>query len=155
MDRKVVIVSPTQDTEPFERVLKADENNKPERHVVGYREFLIKNGLEYKGYEKEAAYTLAMYLISLGCICFDAEPTDVSVVYLPERITNNQYLWWKKAKKNLRRYKLAIIDKTEIGIDHYDECTLCGEKPFTKLKNLIEDKEIVIDEKEVKKCIKK
>ena len=52
-------MSPNQDIKPFERILKTDENNENERHVVGYCEFLKKNGLEYKGYEKEAAYTLA------------------------------------------------------------------------------------------------
>ncbi len=156
MDRKVVIVSPDEDAEVFERVLTLDKDNKPERHVVGYREFLEQNGLEYQGYEKEAAYTLAMYLISLGYICFDVEPTDISVIYLPLAISASQYNWYRKSKKDLRRCKLAILDKNEVGLEHYDESSLCGEKPFNKLRELIEEKEIIeFERKQVKECIKK
>ncbi len=156
MDRKVIIIPPYPVENVFERVLKLDENNKPERHVIGYREFLKQNGLDYKGYEKEAAYTLSIYLISLGFICFDIEPTEISVMYLPQAISTDQYSWYKKNKKNFRKYNLAIIDKNEVGLEHYDENILCGEKPYNKLRDLIEEKEIVeYKEKKVEKCIKK
>lgn len=125
-----------------------DEDGCEERHAKGYREFIKENNLDYPGYETESGYTLAIYLISLGFLVFQAESKETSIVYLPETISKNQYEWYRKNKKILRRIKLAILDKNEYGLITYDECNLCGERPFNKLRELIEEKEIVIDEEE-------
>lgn len=147
MERKVVIIPPNSE-EIFERILSVDENNKPEGHLAGIREFLKQEGLEYKGYEKDAFYTIAMYLISIGYIVLQGEPTDTSLIYLPERISFKQYNWYHQNKKIFKRIKLSIIDKVEKRITSYDKSNLYEEKPFNKLKELIESKEIVEYEKE-------
>lgn len=146
--RRVEIVSRKKEEEPYIRELIIDENGEEERHAKGYREFIKDKHLEYPGYEKEAGYTLAVYLISLGYLVFQGESTQISLIYLPETITDNQYEWYRKNKKILRRIKLAILDKNEYGLNNYDDSTLCGERAFDKLREIIEEKEIEKDDKD-------
>lgn len=152
--RKVEIVPRNNDEEIYSRELKIDENGEEERHAEGFREFIKERHLEYPGYEKDAGYTLAVYLISLGYLVFQGESTQTSIVYLPETISNNQYEWYRKNKKMLRRINLAILDKNEYGLSGYDVNSLCGERAFDKLREIIEDKEIVPDEEDKKKKVK-
>ncbi len=140
--RKVEIIPPNPDDEIFSRDLIIKENGEEERHSQGYREYIEKKGLEYPGYKKDAGYTLAVYLMSIGCLVFQGESTETSVVYLPEAITQRQYDWYRHNKKVLRRIKLAILDKNEFGLNSYDESSLCGERAFDKFRELIEEKEI-------------
>lgn len=150
MKREVIIISPFQD-EIFERVLTVDKNNQLERHAVGGREFLKQECLDYEGYEEDAFYTLAVYLISLGYLVFQAESVETSIIYLPEKISKNQYDWYCKNKKTLRRIRLAIVDKMDGRIMPYDQNNLYEEKPYKKLREIIEEKEVLeYENKQVK-----
>ena len=155
MDRKVIVVP--KDGEVFERELVVFSDKTLERHHVGLREYIEQEKLEYKGYKKEAGYTLAMYLISLGNVVFQID--DQNVVYLPETFSEEQDQYFKDNKKFVKKLgsRLSILDMDE-GINlHYDESNLDGVSPYRKLQEIIDDKKIVKESvlgKVMRKCIK-
>lgn len=94
MDRGVVILAPRENNNVFERELSTDVRLEEARHSTKYLEFIKNEGLEYAGCEKDAGYTLAIYLVSLGHVVLQVD--DLSVIYLPKELEENQYLWLKK-----------------------------------------------------------
>ena len=138
MNRSVIILPMKEDEEVFIRPV--DEK---ERHAAGVREFISQKGLEYEGYLSDAGYTLACYLTSIGYVVLQND--DDSVLYLPECLSTNQYVWFKNHKKLFRKMgnTLSIVDFDQGRISHYDEHTLDGILPFVQFRNLLEEKQIV------------
>lgn len=143
MDRKVIILPLHEGEEVYERVLKVDSNSEMERHAIGYREFIREKGLEYSGYEKDAGYNLAVYLMSLGYPVLQID--DMSIFYLPEVLTQTHSSWFKSKKNGIRRMSFSIVDMNEGNIDQYDAFTLEGVRPFHKFRELLANKRIVSD----------
>lgn len=143
IDRRVEIISLNEEDKNFFRTLKRDKNGKLERHAIGLREFIKEKNLEYEGYEEDATYNLALYLVSLGYLVFLGESLEKSMIFIPQKIVEKQYTLYLNNKKILKRIDLAILDYNESFINEFDEVNLCGEKPFNKLRDIIEDKEII------------
>lgn len=143
IDRRVEIISLNEEDKNFFRTLKSNNNGKLERHAIGLREFIKEKNLEYEGYEEDATYNLALYLVSLGYLVFLGESLEKSMIFIPQKLAEKQYTWYLNNKKILKRIDLAILDYNESFINEFDEVNLCGEKPFNKLRDIIEDKEII------------
>ena len=138
VDRSVVILPMKEDEEVFIRSV-----NEKDRHAIRFREFISQYGLEYDGYLSDAGYTLACYLSSIGYVVLQND--DDSVLYLPECLSINQYVWFKNHKKQFRKMgkNLAIVDFDQGRISHYDEYSLYVMLLFVQFRNLLEEKQIV------------
>lgn len=139
-----LIVVPQQKSTNYEINIPLS-NNRNEKHDKYLLEYLAEQNIPLEGMEDAGVYKLYTYCASLGFLLFQID-TDITIAYLPKELTTYQYEWYKKNKKRLHKYNLAIVDITEDGIDHYDQLNL-DTPAFSKFRELIEDKKIVSTER--------
>lgn len=141
MDRKAIIL-PNDGSEVFEQILGVTSSGQLERHAVGYLAYMKEKGLEYPGYEEDSGYHLATYLCSVGCVVLQVDNT--SIFYFPEYFIDSQYYWLKSHKREIRSWDFAILNIEDGCIQHYDEATLEGVRPYQKFREILESKKIVL-----------
>lgn len=121
------------------------------KHKIPLVDYLEKHNLIYEGYQDETAHFISIYLASINYIVIKIENYR-HLYYIGEKITENQEKWYKTNKRNLKKYKASIANLTEGNIEYFEEEDLNkdGIKGYNKLKEIIEEKEIIKNKVEIK-----
>lgn len=144
MIRGLMVISPNkEDNYEVEMPLDISRAEKHDRYLAKY---LSSKNLAVDGMEEMGVYNISTYAASLGFIIFQID-IDNTVVYLPNEITSDQYEWFKKNKRKIRKYHLLIVDLDENQINHYDASNLDSINPFFKYRELMEEKKIISNER--------
>lgn len=101
-NKKVAFLSREKDMEI--RMLEDED-----RHANALRSYILSNQIDIHDIENEMGYDLSIALMDRGIMTFQFENNFV-VCFLPEEISEKQYMSYRKVRKELKRKELCIVN---------------------------------------------
>lgn len=140
MDRGIIIVN--LDGDIYEKDMDVS-NVDSDNHVTYLRKYLKEKEYDFDGIDEMTTYNLCIYSIQMGLMILQIDK-EMVVAYLPQKLSNYQYDWYKNNKKRIKKVRnLAIVDIDEDNdLNLYDRSNLDGDNPFKKYRELMEEKAI-------------
>lgn len=83
--------------------------NDKDRHADALRNYIISNSIDISNIQDKMGYTLSIELINKGIMTFQFE-NYFAVCFLPKEISEEQYLSYRKIRRELKRKELCIIN---------------------------------------------
>lgn len=138
MANKLIII----DEEIFEQEVAVS-------HEEALREYLKIKNLDLVDSKDLTSFQLSLYLASLNIVSIHIE-NNHHLYYLGNSLTETQYNYFKKNKREFRKYKTSFVNLDNDEQEFYDEWSRPQENIFKTMLEVIEEKPIITQNSQIK-----